>query len=76
MTGHVVVTEKMSEQIKVTGRFLLKFPFARPFLHGGDLNVPDLKDKIRLYQFIPRAAFILDNTAAFGKRTPIDPATF
>jgi hypothetical protein len=57
------------------GRFLLKFPFARPFLETGPSRSetqPRVGDRVQLYVFVPQAVYYLDNHLGFGKRKQID----
>lgn len=76
MTGHVEQIQAKTRRIAVTARFLLKFPFAKAFLQGGDPSVPELTDRVNLYRFIPESAFVVNNRQSFGRRLAVDPASF
>ncbi len=74
MSGRVDEVRKRSRQLSITGRYILKFPFAKPFLQTDDkvktaLNV---SAKVRLYVFIPQAVFYLNNRHGFGQRLAVN----
>jgi len=73
MSGTIKSVTKKSEQLKVVARFLLKFPFARPFLQSDRPNKdqPQVGDRVRLYVFEPQQAFYLNNRLGFGRRLPV-----
>jgi uncharacterized protein len=72
MRGKVHKLSKLGERLEMSGRFIHKFPFARDFLQGGPSAVPDVSRKVQLYSFIPREIFLVDNSAAFGRRQPLE----
>jgi uncharacterized protein YhbP (UPF0306 family) len=74
MTGALQEVARLSEQASAVGRFLWKFPFARPFLQGGAQETggpPKLGDKVRLYRFVPHEVHFTNNRLGFGQRIPI-----
>ena len=73
MTGRLQET-RLSEQASIVGRFLWKFPFARPFLQSGAQETggpPKLGDKVRLYCFVPHEIHFTNNRLGFGRRIPV-----
>ncbi|RJQ70836.1 MAG: hypothetical protein C4519_19705 [Desulfobacteraceae bacterium] len=75
MSGTVSAVRKRSEQLKVVARFLLKFPFARPFLESEPSrkqNRPHVGDRVQLYVFVPRETYYLNNRLGFGQRVLVD----
>ena len=74
MAGALQEVTRLSEQASIVGRFLWKFPFARPFLQSGPLEAgapPKLGDKVRLYCFVPYEIYFTNNRLGFGQRTPV-----
>ncbi len=70
MSGKLAQVTRKIEIIRITGRFLVKFPFARPFLEKSDpgsigLN---LNDRIGLYAFFPDRIYYTNNRHGFGRR--------
>jgi uncharacterized protein len=77
MSGSVTLVRKRSEQLKAGARFMIKFPFAKPFFKKGAQQSsaqPQLGDKVKFYAFIPKSAYYVNNQLGFGKRLPIDLA--
>jgi uncharacterized protein YhbP (UPF0306 family) len=74
MSGDVCAINGSVERLRLTGRFLIKFPFSKDFLRGGVENIPDLSSKVQLYGFVPRAIYWLDNSVSFGRKVSIDPS--
>ena len=75
MSGNISAVAKRSEQLKAGARFLIKFPFARPFLQPGSQHegeAPALGEKVRMFVFRPRSAYYVNNKLGFGQRVPID----
>lgn len=75
MRGAVKAVRKRSEQLKAGARFLVKFPFAKTFLQTGGQapnGPPKIGDKVRLYVFIPRAAYYVNNQLGFGRRVALE----
>ena len=74
MCGALLEVKKSTERLKAVARFLIKFPFAKPFLQpetGKQIGAPRVGEKVRLYAFIPREAHIVNNRIGFGKRLSI-----
>jgi hypothetical protein len=77
MSGTITLVRKRSEQLKAGARFMIKFPFAKPFFKKGAQQSgapPQLGDKVKFYAFIPKSAYYVNNQLGFGKRLPIDLA--
>ena len=75
MSGNISAIVKRSEQLKAGARFLIKFPFARPFLRSDSQHkseAPALGKKVRMFVFRPRSAYYVNNRLGFGQRVPID----
>ncbi|MCP4744982.1 MAG: hypothetical protein GY874_02420 [Desulfobacteraceae bacterium] len=71
MTGQAKPVEHLTIKVKITSDFLVKFPFAKPFLKGGGTFVPNLWKKVYLYEFVPMKIYLVDNKTAFGNRKEI-----
>jgi uncharacterized protein len=73
MTGSIAAVTRRSEQVKAVARFLLKFPFARPFLtaDASHQDPPHVADRVQLYVFSPQQVYYLNNRLGFGKRVPV-----
>lgn len=74
MNGSVSEVKKRSERMRAAARFLVKFPFARPFLHPDEAEpkaTPSVAEKVRLYAFIPTEIHYVNNRLGFGKRFPV-----
>ncbi len=79
MLGRVEIVKNKAKLIKIGARFVLKFPFAEPFLASGrrkaDSNSgnlpPEIGDRVRLYGFYPTQIFYVNNRFGFGKRVPV-----
>ena len=76
MTGRVEQIQSTPRGLAITGRFVLKFPFSKSFLQGGDPSVPSLAGRVNLYGFIPDSAFVVSNRQSFGRRLAVDPTSF
>ncbi len=82
MSGAVCPVRKRGEQLKAGARFIIKFPFAKPFLQTAVQKTdarktgapPKLGDKVDLYVFTPASTYYVNNQLGFGKRLPIDLA--
>jgi uncharacterized protein len=75
MSGSITLVRRRGEQLKAGARFIIKFPFAKPLLTTGARESgapPQLGDKVKLYAFIPKSAYYVNNQLGFGKRLPID----
>jgi uncharacterized protein len=75
MSGTIDVVHKKPEQLKALARFVLKFPFARPFLETGPSRSeeqPRVGDRVQLFVFVPQVVYYLDNRLGFGERWPVD----
>jgi hypothetical protein len=76
MSGQVQWVQKRSEKINISARFIIKFPFAEPFLRAAsqpkDADAPPaVGDRVRLYRFVPSVVFYLNNRMGFGQRIPV-----
>lgn len=74
MQGALQEVTRLKERAVVVPRFLLKFPFARPFLQSGKQQsgeLPKLGDKVRLYRFVPIEIQYTNNRIGFGRRTAV-----
>ncbi len=74
MSGHIEEVGKRLEQLNITGHYLVKFPFAAKFLSGDRRSRAEgmnLKDKVRLYAFIPDTVYYMNNRVGFGRREAI-----
>ncbi|MFZ1986918.1 MAG: pyridoxamine 5'-phosphate oxidase family protein [Desulfatitalea sp.] len=74
MAGVIKEVTQLAEQLKISARFLWKFPFARPFLQDGPPEAggsPRVGGKVRLYQFLPYEVFYTNNRLGFGRRIPL-----
>ena len=74
MTGTLTEVKKSAERIKASAKFLVKFPFAKPFLQSDQSHqakAPNVADRVKLYTFIPEASFYVNNRLGFGNRLPI-----
>ncbi len=75
MQGVLQEVTRLKEQAAAVSRFLMKFPFARPFLQGGrqqSSEVPMLGDKVRLYRFVPKEIQYTNNRIGFGRRIAVN----
>lgn len=77
MNGKIQLVEKLTEQLKIGTRFILKFPFAEPFLRIGKNgkqpdDPPNIGDRVKLYAFLPRSIYYVNNQLGFGKRLPVE----
>ena len=71
MVGRIIPVEKTVERLKVTTRYLKKFPMARSLLNGKGRSGLDVSAKVRLYAFYPRRIFYTNNQLGFGSRMEI-----
>ena len=76
MTGRLEEIRSPAAMAAMAARFVLKFPFSKNFLRGGDVPVPDLARRVRGYGFTPNEAFIVNNRQVFGQRLAVDPVSF
>lgn len=72
MNGRVEPIAKPLLKMSVTGRYLVKFPMARPFLGGTRSTARDLRKSVLLYAFIPHTAYYMNHHTGFGVRTAVD----
>ncbi len=72
MRGTVHKVDKIGERLKVTARFIRKFPFTKDFLQGGPGAAPELSRRVKLYSFLPSEVYLVDNSTAFGQRIPLE----
>lgn len=74
MCGVLLEVKKSTERLKAVARFLVKFPFAKPFLQPEtekQIGTPSVGEKVRLYAFIPRETHFVNNRMGFGKRLSV-----
>jgi uncharacterized protein len=73
MSGTIRQVSRTAEKLKAVAHFLLKFPFARPFLQaeGSKEDQPHVGDRVQIYVFVPQQAYYLNNRLGFGKRVPV-----
>lgn len=76
MSGRIQLVIKKTEQIKIGARFIMKFPFAEPFLHSdkggkGADGAPNVADRVKLYAFVPSEIYYVNNRTGFGKKMQI-----
>lgn len=78
MSGTIALIRNYSKQLKIGARFILKFPFAEPFLKTGPKEdhpeagePPRVGDRVHLYAFIPKAVYYVNNRLGFGKRVAV-----
>lgn len=77
MCGHMELIHKKTALINIGARFILKFPFAEPFLAPGrktgirDDRAPHVGNRVQLYGYFPSEIFYVNNRFGFGKRVPI-----
>ncbi len=74
MSGALLEVKKRTERLKAIARFLIKFPFAKPFLQPEAKKLkgtPAIGEKVRLYAFTPQEIHLVNNRMAFGKRLPV-----
>ena len=72
MVGRIELVQKKLEHIKVTARYLEKFPLAKDLLAGKMKGHPDLSAKVRLYAFNPSSIYYMNNRMGFGSRIELD----
>lgn len=74
MCGTVLEVKKRSQRLKAVARFLVKFPFAKPFLQPDEAQpkrAPTVAEKVKLYTFVPEEIYFVNNRLGFGKRIPV-----
>lgn len=71
MSGHIESVDKPLLKMSVTGRYLIKFPMARPFLGGTRSTSRDLRSSVQLYAFIPHTAYYMNHHMGFGVRNAV-----
>lgn len=72
MSGHIEPIDQPLLKMSVTGRYLIKFPMARPFLSNGLSTARDRLNRVRLYAFVPHTAYYMNHRTGFGVRTAVD----
>lgn len=75
MTGKLQLVSNKIDRIKMTGHFLLKFPFAKSFLKPDQAENklrPAIGEKVNMYVFFPGRVYYLNNRLGFGERLPVD----
>ncbi len=71
MVGQIDLIDKPIQRLKVTAAYLNKFPVARSLLTDKASTDLDLRKKVRLYAFLPKRIFYMNNQLGFGSRTEI-----
>ncbi|MDA8139887.1 MAG: pyridoxamine 5'-phosphate oxidase family protein [Desulfobacteraceae bacterium] len=76
MSGRLQWVQKKTKKIAISARFILKFPFAEPFLRSGQevkrpRATPDIANRVQLYMFEPSEVYYLNNRLGFGQRIPM-----
>ncbi len=74
MSGEIQRVTAKLEAVKVLGAYLGKFPFTKDFFTPGlalDLAALESRFRVRLYRFVPRLAYYLDNKIKFGFREEV-----
>lgn len=76
MNGTIEHIRQKTTQLKIGARFILKFPFAEPFLKSGEKGAdkneaPKVGDRVNLYVFLPQTVYYVNNRLGFGKRVQI-----
>jgi uncharacterized protein YhbP (UPF0306 family) len=72
MSGTISRVYGKIEQVKATGHYLAKFPFAAAFLSADRSAAVAKPAAVRLYRFDPIEVFCTSNRLEFGKRVRID----
>jgi uncharacterized protein YhbP (UPF0306 family) len=71
MSGKIAQVTRKLHIIRITGSFLIKFPFARSFLENstapGRIGL-NISERVCLYAFIPEQIFYTNNRFGFGRR--------
>jgi uncharacterized protein YhbP (UPF0306 family) len=69
MSGKLAQVTRKIEIVQITGRFLVKFPFARSFLEkSAPASIGTISDRIGLYAFFPDRVYYTKNQHGFGRR--------
>jgi hypothetical protein len=81
MKGRTQLISKVTHRIKIAARFILKFPFAEPFLRSKSPSqknsthppspTKSIVDRVELFAFFPTQIFYVNNLFGFGKRIAI-----
>ena len=71
MSGVVNQVTNPAQLAAVTARYLLRHTFAREFISDAPGKNLDLRDKVRMYGFIPQTVYFVNNRNAFGQRVLI-----
>lgn len=72
MNGEISTVKQPVTQIKVSARYLKKFPFAKSLMAEKAKGGLDLGTKVRLYAFAPQQIYLTSNLMGFGQRLAID----
>jgi uncharacterized protein len=71
MSGNLEEVTGKIKTAKITGRFLLKFPFARSFLGDASDEIQtgfNIRNRVCLYAFLPDQVYFTSNRLGFGQR--------
>jgi uncharacterized protein YhbP (UPF0306 family) len=71
MTGHVEKIQSPLEKLRITTRYLDKFPFARELMAAEIEKIPGLVQRVGLYVFRPAQIHCTDNRQGFGRRVQV-----
>ena len=75
MSGTLMEVKKPTDRLNAIARFLIKFPFSKPFLQPEAKQLkgtPAVGERVRLYAFTPQEIYLVNNRMAFGKRLPVE----
>jgi uncharacterized protein YhbP (UPF0306 family) len=72
MTGRVEEILSLPEKLRITTRYLIKFPFARELMSAELDRIGKLSQKVSLYVFRPTETHCTDNRLGFGRRVRIE----
>ncbi len=73
MVGRIEAISKKTERLRVTVRYLKKFPTAQTFLSGKGKVGLDISGKVGLFAFYPERMLYMNNQMGFGSRIEINP---
>jgi uncharacterized protein YhbP (UPF0306 family) len=74
MCGTLLEEKKKTARMKAVAHFLIKFPFAKPFLQPDDTRqgeAPNVAERVKLYTFTPEESYYVNNRFGFGKRLSV-----
>jgi uncharacterized protein YhbP (UPF0306 family) len=71
MTGQVEEIQGPLEKLRITTRYLNKFPLARELMATEIDKIPGLAQRVGLYVFWPAQVYCTDNREGFGRRVQV-----